>query len=136
MTHQLHGRLRSRDLGEVADAVDAFGEDNGLILCRIDHSLLPKKACDWVSKRFPFFTIPEGFYALVLRGGKDADFSYGCATWPAGFHWDVPWARVRYTSYLVVKSKFPASSKLCNDIGSDCPWLSFLVESILAQDAY
>lgn len=93
-------QLRSRTLESVADAVDAFGEDHGLLVCYI------RRPSQMLSK-IPCFTIPEGYHALVLRGGKDMDFSgKGCAddvgnsrsgraTWPAGLHWGVPWLRVR-----------------------------------------
>lgn len=93
MAHGRCGRLRSRDLCSVAEAVDAFGEDIGLLLCRIQpsRSLLGSI----LSKISPCFTIPEGFHALVLHGGKDDNYKDGSATWPAGLHWGPPWRRVR-----------------------------------------
>ncbi|CAN0541833.1 unnamed protein product, partial [Scytosiphon promiscuus] len=46
------------------------------------------------SRLAPCFAVPEGFHALVQRGGEDADFRGVSATWPAGLHWGLPWLRV------------------------------------------
>lgn len=86
-------QLRSCDLGSVTEAVDAFEEDDGLLLCRI----VEKRASSWrgaSSRLAPCFTVPEGFHALVQRGGADEDFGGVSATWPAGLHWGMPWLRV------------------------------------------
>lgn len=89
-------RVRSCDLDSVSEAVDAFGEDDGLLVCRIRKSKNKiSRWCGLSAKLAPFFTVPEGYHALVQRGGKDADFADGSATWPAGLHWGVPWLRVR-----------------------------------------
>ncbi|CAM9399882.1 unnamed protein product, partial [Pylaiella littoralis] len=83
--------LSSCTLDSVAKAVDAFEENDGLLLCQIRPSAISKFA--------PFFTVPEGYYALVQRGGQFEDFR-GSSTWPAGLHFGPPWMRV---SYLVTK---------------------------------
>lgn len=72
-------------INSVAEAVDAFEENEGLLLCQIRPS--------FVSKVVPFFTVPEGYYALVQRGGRFADY-HGSSTWPAGIHIGPPWMRV------------------------------------------
>ncbi|CAM9784780.1 unnamed protein product [Pylaiella littoralis] len=81
--------LTSLDIPSVAYATDAFGEAKGLLICR------PARSCT------PFFTIPEGCYALVTDAGADLDYSDGQAVWPAGFHMGMPW-RLK-VSYLVTK---------------------------------
>ncbi|CAM9353390.1 unnamed protein product [Discosporangium mesarthrocarpum] len=83
-------RLTSLDIPSVAEATDAFGEDKGLLVCR------PGR-CPCV----PFFTIPEGYYALVTKHGADIDYSGELqAVWPAGLHFGLPWLRV---SNLITK---------------------------------
>lgn len=77
--------LASCTINSVAEAVDAFEENEGLMLCQIQPSLC--------SKVVPFFTVPEGYYALVQRGGRFADH-HGSSTWPAGMHFGPPWMRV------------------------------------------
>lgn len=77
--------LASCTINSVAEAVDAFEENEGLMLCQIQPSLF--------SKVVPFFTVPEGYYALVQRGGRFADYR-GSSTWPAGIHFGPPWMRV------------------------------------------
>ncbi|CAM9831519.1 unnamed protein product, partial [Hapterophycus canaliculatus] len=81
--------LSSLHIPSVADATDAFGEAKGLLICR------PERSCA------PFFTIPEGCYALVTDAGADIDYKDGQAVWPAGFHIGMPW-RLR-VSNLVTK---------------------------------
>lgn len=80
------GRLSSCTLNSVAEAVHAFEENDGLLLCQVQPSA--------ISKVIPFFTVPEGYYALVQRGGQFEDFR-GSSTWPAGLHFGPPWMRVR-----------------------------------------
>ncbi|CAM9132644.1 unnamed protein product [Ectocarpus sp. 12 AP-2014] len=81
--------LSSLRIPSVSHATDAFGEEKGLLICRPDRSCAP------------FFTIPEGCYALVTDAGADIDYSDGQAVWPAGFHMGLPW-RLR-VSNLVTK---------------------------------
>lgn len=78
--------LSSCTLNSVAEAVAAFEENDGLLLCRVRQSAMAKFT--------PFFSVPEGYYALVQRGGKFEDFR-GSSTWPAGLHFGPPWMRVR-----------------------------------------
>eukprot|EP00752_Nemacystus_decipiens_P018774 g16832.t1 len=81
--------LTSLRIPSVSHATDAFGEAKGLLICRPDRSCAP------------FFTIPEGCYALVTDAGADVDYEDGQAVWPAGFHMGMPW-RLR-VSNLVTK---------------------------------
>lgn len=78
--------LETCTINSVAAAVDAFEEKEGLMLCQIQPSSL-------FSRMVPFFTVPEGYYALVQRGGRFADY-HGSSTWPAGIHFGPPWMRV------------------------------------------
>ncbi|CAM9371140.1 unnamed protein product [Ectocarpus fasciculatus] len=80
--------LSSLSIPSVSHATDAFGEEKGLLICR------PNRSCA------PFFTIPEGCYALVTDAGADIDYADGQAVWPAGFHTGLPWRKV---SNLVTK---------------------------------
>lgn len=74
-----HGDLSSCTLDSVANAVDAFEEEKGLVLCHLRPSAF--------SKLVPFFSVPQGYYALVQRGGKFADYGEsGTPVWPAGLH--------------------------------------------------
>lgn len=71
--------LTSCTLNSVAEAVDAFEEDKGLLVCQIRPSTF--------SNIVPFFSVPQGYYALVQRGGKFANFGEsGSPTWPPGIH--------------------------------------------------
>lgn len=88
--------LTSTDIWSVGKANQKFGEDKSLLIAR------PGKKI-W---RFPsfWFTIPEGFYALVTRHGaleytKDRNGNK-TPLWPAGFHYGPPWLKV---SHLVTK---------------------------------
>lgn len=84
-----HGRqLRSCDKATILESVQAFEEDGGLLLCRVG----PPSP---LTSLIPFFSVPEGFYALVWRGGRDVDDLHGSATWSPGLHWGVPWLKVR-----------------------------------------
>lgn len=105
MTHEYGGRLRSRDLRSVAEAIDAFGEDGGLLVCRIRRA----RCCASFSSVAPCFMIPEGFHALVQSSGKDVNYGgeQGSATWPAGLHWGVPWLRV--SEMLLAFARQPAA---------------------------
>lgn len=74
--------LSSSTLESVANAVDAFEEEKGLILCHIRPSTF--------SKLVPLFSVPQGYYALVQRGGKFADYGEdGSPVWPPGLHFGV-----------------------------------------------
>mmetsp|Transcript_14164 Transcript_14164/g.20923 ORF Transcript_14164/g.20923 Transcript_14164/m.20923 type:complete len:524 (-) Transcript_14164:23-1594(-) len=88
--------LASTDIWSVGKANRKFGEDKSLLIAR------PGKKI-W---RFPsfWFTIPEGFYALVTRHGaleytKDRNGNK-TPLWTAGFHYGPPWLKV---SHLVTK---------------------------------
>lgn len=83
--HRHH--LAACNINSVAEAVDAFEENEGLMLCQI------QPPSSWFLKLAPFFTVPEGYYALVQRGGRFADY-HGSSTWPAGIHFGPPWMRV------------------------------------------
>jgi len=89
--------LTSADIWSVGQANRKFGEDKSLIVAR------PGKR----AIRFPlyfWFTIPEGFYALITRHGaleytKDKKGN-DTPLWSAGFHYGPPWLKV---SHLVTK---------------------------------
>lgn len=87
--------LTSADIRTVGAANSAFGSDTSLIVAR------PGKVCC----SFPlfWFTVPEGFYALVTRHGAQEDYGSGddkSCVWPPGLHVGPPWLRV---SHLVTK---------------------------------
>ncbi|CAM9937642.1 unnamed protein product [Ascophyllum nodosum] len=67
--------LTSIGIPSVAHATDAFGEEKGLLVCRPGRS-----DCK------PWFTIPQGCYALVTKHGADLDYADGQAVWPPGLH--------------------------------------------------
>ena len=84
--------LESVDLWSVGKANKAFGKNKSLMAAR------PGK------RRLFWFTVPEGFYALVTRHGareyyKEASGNKTCV-WPAGIHIGPPWLGV---SHLVTK---------------------------------
>lgn len=84
--------LASVDLWSVGKANKAFGRDKSLLVARPG-----KLSLFW-------FTVPEGFYALVTRHGareyyKDSSGTKTCV-WPAGIHFGPPWLGV---SHLVTK---------------------------------
>lgn len=81
-------QLRSCDKQTISESIQAFQEDRGLLLCRVG----PPSP---LASVIPFFSVPEGFYALVWRGGRDVDDLGGSATWSPGLHWGVPWLKVR-----------------------------------------
>ncbi|CAM9522351.1 unnamed protein product, partial [Ectocarpus fasciculatus] len=84
--------LSSSTLESVANAVDAFEEEKGLILCHLRPSTF--------SKLVPLFSVPQGYYALVQRGGKFADYGEdGSSVWPPGLHFGV----LKHVTYLVTK---------------------------------
>jgi len=84
--------LTCTDIWTVGKANEEFGKDKSLLLAR-------------PLRKMPFwFTIPEGFYALVTRHGaieyfKDSNGEQTCV-WPSGLHLGPPWLRV---SHLVTK---------------------------------
>ena len=84
MAHmQLEMHLTSRDVGTVGEVSKLFGEETGLLVCR--------------PGRFfrPWFSVPEGCYALVTKFGQDLDHPSGSPVWPAGFHFGPPWVKVQ-----------------------------------------
>lgn len=89
--------LSSLDVRSVSDAHAVFGSDTSVMVARPGRSFccsLPR--C--------YFTVPEGFYALVSRHGAQEDYvdASGRSTpvWPSGLHLGPPWLRV---SHLVTK---------------------------------
>jgi len=74
--------LYSRDVRSVSEVNKLFGEDKGLLEIRPGR---PTR---------PYFTIPEGGFALVTRFGQDLDHDSGSPVWPAGFYWGAPWVKV------------------------------------------
>ena len=81
-------RLYSLDVGSVGDSSELFGREKGLLVLRPGRFLRP------------WFSVPEGCYALVTQFGKDYNHESGSPVWPPGFHWGLPWTRV---SNLVTK---------------------------------
>ena len=51
--------LYSKDVGSVGEVTRLFGEEKGLLVCRPGRFIRP------------WFTVPEGCYALVARFGND-----------------------------------------------------------------
>eukprot|EP00581_Thalassiosira_minuscula_P016991 CAMPEP_0183715556 /NCGR_PEP_ID=MMETSP0737-20130205/9716_1 /TAXON_ID=385413 /ORGANISM="Thalassiosira miniscula, Strain CCMP1093" /LENGTH=587 /DNA_ID=CAMNT_0025944657 /DNA_START=10 /DNA_END=1774 /DNA_ORIENTATION=+ len=88
--------LSSVDIRDAGAANSVFGGDTSVMVAR------PGKICC----AFPlfWFTIPEGFYALVTRHGAHQDYvdSKGkkSPVWPSGLHLGPPWLKV---SHLVTK---------------------------------
>jgi len=81
--------LYSADLPSIDAASERFGRDKGLLVARPGRFLRP------------WFSIPEGFYALVTRWNKDIDHPVHGPVWPANFYpYYPPWFKV---SYLVSK---------------------------------
>ena len=64
--------------------VELFGVSKGVIVCAPGRPLRP------------WFTVPDGCYALVTRFGKDEDYAEGQPIWPAGFHFGPPWLKVEF----------------------------------------
>eukprot|EP00814_Leptocylindrus_danicus_P001380 CAMPEP_0116034138 /NCGR_PEP_ID=MMETSP0321-20121206/19422_1 /TAXON_ID=163516 /ORGANISM="Leptocylindrus danicus var. danicus, Strain B650" /LENGTH=522 /DNA_ID=CAMNT_0003510379 /DNA_START=195 /DNA_END=1763 /DNA_ORIENTATION=- len=87
-------RLRSDDIPNVASAGSIFGEDTTLMVARPGKNAL----CCCVPTCW--FTVPEGYYALVSRFGSEEDYSDGNPVWPSGLHIGPPWLRV---THLVTK---------------------------------
>mmetsp|Transcript_106596 Transcript_106596/g.308901 ORF Transcript_106596/g.308901 Transcript_106596/m.308901 type:complete len:148 (+) Transcript_106596:302-745(+) len=81
--------LSTRQITNTGDATRAFGEDPGLIIAR------PGRP---VTNPF-FFTVPEGFHALVSSWGRIVDYegeNGPTDCWPPGFHWGHPMTKVLY----------------------------------------
>lgn len=78
--------LKSADIPSVGAATRLFGEDNGLLVAR------PSRTCC----HYLWFTVPEGFYALVTRHGADVDHEDGSPVWPPGLHLGPPWLKVSH----------------------------------------
>lgn len=64
--------------------VELFGQSKGVLVCAPGRPLRP------------WFTVPDGCYALVTRFGKDEDYAEGQPIWPAGFHFGPPWLKVEF----------------------------------------
>ena len=78
--------LSSRNIPAVGRANKIFGDDNTLLVAR------PGRACC----NLFWFTVPEGFYALVTRHGADVDYEDGSPVWPPGLHIGPPWLKVSH----------------------------------------
>lgn len=74
--------LYSKDIRSAGDVDTLFGSDKGLLVCRPGRPLRP------------YFSIPDGCYALVTKFGKDFDYADGQPVWPPGFHFGNPWVKV------------------------------------------
>jgi hypothetical protein len=74
--------LVTEQISDAGDAVTVFGNQPGVLVCSPGRSLRP------------WFSVPEGCYALVQRFGRDEDYAEGKPVWPAGFHWGPPWLKV------------------------------------------
>eukprot|EP00591_Stephanopyxis_turris_P011255 CAMPEP_0195526976 /NCGR_PEP_ID=MMETSP0794_2-20130614/28347_1 /TAXON_ID=515487 /ORGANISM="Stephanopyxis turris, Strain CCMP 815" /LENGTH=528 /DNA_ID=CAMNT_0040657779 /DNA_START=75 /DNA_END=1661 /DNA_ORIENTATION=- len=82
--------LTSKDIRNVGIANEEFGKDKSLLIARPGRDLF---GCFW-------FTVPEGFYALVTSHGADKDYAPGNPVWPSGLYFGPPWLKV---SHLVTK---------------------------------
>lgn len=76
--------LYSKDITTTGLATELFGSEKGLLVARPGRFIRP------------WFSIPEGCYAIVTRFGKDVKHSSGSWVWPPGFHWGPPWVKVRH----------------------------------------
>jgi len=74
--------LYSKDVPTTGEVAKLFGEEKGLLVCRPGRFIRP------------WFSVPEGCYALVTRFGQDADHPSGSPVWPPGFHFGPPWLKV------------------------------------------
>lgn len=86
--------LRSEDIPNVGSAGKLFGEDTSLMSAR------PGKNNLCCCLPTFWFTVPEGYYALVSRFGAEQDYSEDNPVWPSGLHIGPPWLRV---THLVTK---------------------------------
>lgn len=77
--------LTSADIPSVGSANKIFGKNNSLIVAR------PARTCC----QKLWFTVPEGFYALVTRHGADEDYE-DSPVWPPGLHLGPPWLKVSH----------------------------------------
>ena len=75
--------LYSKDVATTGEVARLFGEELGLLVCRPGRFIRP------------WFSIPDGCYALVTKFGQDLDHASGAPVWPAGFHWGPPWVKVQ-----------------------------------------
>jgi len=104
--------LSSDDIYDCELANHAFGEDASLVIAR------PSRSC--CSRAKFWFTVPDGFYALVTRHGAQENYIHpdGNTTcvWPPGVHFGAPWLKV---SHLVTKQamvlKVPAKKYKTKD---------------------
>lgn len=71
-----------REVHDVGDATKLFGTDKGLLVCRPGRYLRP------------WFSVPDGCYALVTKFGKDLDYADNNPVWPPGFYWGSPFVKV------------------------------------------
>jgi len=79
-------QLISMDIASVEDAGLIFGNQSGVLVARPGRNPLTT-----------WFSIPEGFYALVSRYGAVIPHpESGSIVWPAGLHYGPPWLRVAY----------------------------------------
>ena len=74
--------LTTEEISDPGDAVELFGTHKGVLVCRPSRNLRP------------WFSVPDGCYALVTRFGKDEDYAENQPIWPAGFHFGMPWTKV------------------------------------------
>ena len=84
MSQMVQTDLVTQEISEPGDAVELFGVSKGVIVCAPGRPLRP------------WFTVPDGCYALVTRFGKDEDYAEGQPIWPAGFHFGPPWLKVEF----------------------------------------
>jgi len=102
---QATATLASVDIHDAGEANAVFGGDTSVMVAR------PGKICC----AFPlfWFTIPEGFYALVTRHGAHEEYvdSKGkkSPVWPSGLHLGPPWLKV---SHLVTKQAILFNTKI------------------------
>lgn len=78
--------LSSQNIPNVGNANETFGNDSTLLVARPGRT-----RCQLF-----WFTIPEGFYALVSRHGADVDYEDGAPVWPPGLHIGPPWLKVSH----------------------------------------
>lgn len=80
MSIESHTSLLSADIDGSHDANRVFGEDSSLVVAR------PMRSC---CSSF-WFTVPDGYYALVTSHGIQVDFvdlnGKRSCVWPPGLH--------------------------------------------------
>ena len=124
MTRRSLSRVRVSELTLLCSANDSDKHSHNIIIITSPLSLSPSHTQTLGRRRccgaLFWFTIPDGFYALVTRHGALEDYTYtidsttGQQTkkspvWPCGLHYGPPWLQV---SHLVTKQDIVFHAKI------------------------